>query len=337
MAGSPLAILSVVGARPQFIKAALVSRELEAAGHHEVLIHTGQHYSTTMSDVFFEELNIPEPRFNLRIGSHTHGRQVGHIMIALEDVWDAGRLEPDFLLVYGDTNSTLAGALVGVKRHIVVVHVEAGLRSFNWKMPEEHNRRLTDHCSSLLFCPTDLAVRNLAAEGIVDGVHNVGDVMYDLLLEHKFCTTGVAPLTEIGVTPQGYRLVTIHREENTDNPRRLVELCDRVMETRNPIVWPVHPRLEGLLPAYVKHDRGIKLIEPLPYKRMLTLIRHARDVMTDSGGVQREAHWLGVPCTVLREETEWDEMPAIPSRSAAQQIVFTMEEWWKAKYQELPI
>jgi len=299
-------VLSVVGARPQFIKAAPVSRELRKE-HEEVLVHTGQHYDYFMSAVFFDELGIPEPDYNLGVGSASHGRQTGEMLIRIEEVLLKER--PDWVLVYGDTNSTLAGALAAAKLHIPVAHVEAGLRSFNREMPEEINRVLTDHVSDLLFCPTETAVRNLAREGITEGVHNVGDVMYDVVLHN----IGIAEqrshiLERLGIEPKAYLLATVHRPQNTDRAENLRSILSAFNALDELIVFPAHPRTSEAIERLGYPLRShIKFIEPVSYLDMLVLEKHARLILTDSGGVQKEAYFFGVPCLTLREETEWVE------------------------------
>ena len=301
-------IASIVGARPQFIKCAPVSRELRKA-HEEILIHTGQHYDHGMSEVFFEELAIPEPDYNLGIGSGTHGHQTGTMLGAIEDV--LVKEEPDVILVYGDTNSTLAGALAAAKLHIPVAHVEAGLRSFDRRMPEEVNRVLTDHASDLLFCPTETAVRNLAAEGITKGVHLVGDVMYDAMNHNRAVAEERSRILEdVGVSPGEYLAVTVHRPSNTDDRDNMAAIIGALGETGMPVVFPVHPRTRRFLGEYGLLERmpgNIRLTEPLGYLDMLHLMVHAEKILTDSGGVQKEAYMLGVPCITLRENTEWVE------------------------------
>lgn len=304
-------VVSIFGARPQFIKATLVSRELRWQ-HTEVLVHTGQHYDDEMSAVFFQELEIPRPDYNLGVGSGSHGWQTGQMLAHVEKVLLAER--PDWVLVYGDTNSTLAGALAAVKLHIPVAHVEAGLRSFNREMPEEHNRVLTDHCADLLFCPTRTAVNNLAKEGITRGVHLVGDVMYDAVLQFgALARERSTILNDLGLTPKRYLLATVHRPYNTDDPERLQSILGAFIKIGEPIVFPVHPRTRrcmaefGLnnLPAF--QCSNVQLVEPVSYLDMLMLEQHARLILTDSGGVQKEAYFFAVPCVTLRPETEWVE------------------------------
>jgi UDP-GlcNAc3NAcA epimerase len=298
--------VSVVGARPQFIKAAPVSRELRKE-HKEISVHTGQHYDYLMSAIFFNELGIPEPDYNLGVGSASHGRQTGEMLIRIEKALLTEK--PDWVLVYGDTNSTLAGALAAAKLHIPVAHVEAGLRSFNREMPEEINRILTDHVSDLLFCPTETAVRNLAREGITKGVHNVGDVMYDAVLHN----IGIAEqrshiLERLGIEPKAYLLATVHRPQNTDRAESLRSILSAFNALDELIVFPAHPRTSEAIERLGYHLRpNVKLIEPVSYLDMLVLEKNARLILTDSGGVQKEAYFFGVPCVTLREETEWVE------------------------------
>lgn len=301
-------IVTIVGARPQFIKAAPVSRAWRQA-NTEILVHTGQHYDDNMSAIFFRELDIPQPDYNLDIGSGPHGRQTGQMLLRIEEVLLAEK--PAAVLVYGDTNSTLAGALAAVKLHIPVAHVEAGLRSFNRQMPEEHNRVLTDHCADLLFCPTQSAVDWLAHEGVSKGVHLVGDVMYDAVLHNaEIAQNGSTILARLQLEPKMYLLATIHRPYNTDIPERLQDILTAFVEVNLPIIFPVHPRtrqyiaklnVEGLAGSQVR------MIEPVGYLDMLRLEKNARLILTDSGGVQKEAYFMEVPCLTLRPETEWVE------------------------------
>jgi UDP-N-acetylglucosamine 2-epimerase len=301
-----------VGARPQFIKAATVSRALKVAGYEEILIHTGQHYDREMSCVFFEELHMPVPAKNLCVGSGPHGKQTGLMLERIEEILLAEK--PDWVIVYGDTNSTLAGALAACKLRIPLAHVEAGLRSFNRDMPEEHNRVLTDHCSDLLLCPTQTAVDNLEREGITNGVRLVGDTMYDAVLQF----IGVARerstiLQNLGLVPKEYLLATVHRPYNTDVPENLLRILSTFLELDTSIIFPVHPRtrqcIAGLNGAINFRDPSckVKLIEPTSYLDMLMLEENAKVILTDSGGMQKEAYFLGVPCVTLRSETEWVE------------------------------
>jgi UDP-GlcNAc3NAcA epimerase len=301
-----LKIATIVGARPQFIKAAPVSRWLRLH-YREILVHTGQHYDYLLSEVFFRELGIPTPDYNLGVGSASHGRQTGEMLARLEEV--LLQEKPDWVVVYGDTNSTLAGALAAAKLHIPVAHVEAGLRSYNRTMPEEINRVLTDHLSSLLFCPTDTAVRNLAREGITQGVYQVGDVMYDVALWGLEMAERKSTILEsLGLKPNGYLLVTIHRPSNTDDPRNLSAIVSALNDVTETVVFPTHPRTQKALKHWGIHpNSNVWLIEPVSYLEMLVLEKNARMILTDSGGVQKEAYILGVPCVTLREETEWVE------------------------------
>lgn len=307
-------IVTVVGARPQFIKAATVSRALAAIdGFTELIVHTGQHYDANMSDVFFEELDIPAPARHLGIGSGTHGAQTGRMLEAVEAVLLEER--PDLLLVYGDTNSTLAGALAATKLHIPVAHVEAGLRSFNRRMPEEVNRVLTDHIGMMLFAPTRTAMTNLAAEGIDENrSYLVGDVMFDAAVFYADKAERESTvLDELGLKEDEYILATAHRAENTDDPVRLDAIFTGLAEAASdlPIVMPLHPRTQAAL----RNDGTlgdaldrIHVIPPAGYLDMVTLESHARLIVTDSGGVQKEAFFYRVPCMTLREETEWVEL-----------------------------
>jgi len=299
-------VVSIVGARPQFIKAAVLSRELRKE-HTEILVHTGQHYDANMSDVFFEELGIPTPEYNLGIGSGSHGQQTGAMLATIEQV--LMKEQPNWVLVYGDTNSTLAGALAAAKQHIKVVHVEAGLRSFNRAMPEEINRVLTDHISDILFCPTQTAVDNLSSEGILRGVHLVGDVMQEAILwaaEQAKTRSGIKE--RLGLKDKNYLLATVHRAENTDNTQRLAGILEAFNSIPEPLVWPVHPRTRKIIEELNWQPAPhVMLIEPVGYLDMACLEKCARLILTDSGGVQKEAMWLGVPCVTLRDETEWIE------------------------------
>lgn len=301
-------IVSVVGARPQFIKCAPVSRALRKH-HEEILVHTGQHYDPEMSDVFFEELDIPKPDYNLGIGSGTQGEQTGKMVIEIEKV--LLKEKPDIVLVYGDTNSTLAGALAASKLHIKVAHVEAGLRSFDRAMPEEINRVITDHISNILFCPTDTAVMNLKNEGITEGVYNVGDVMVDALkYNQKIAEEKSTILQDLNLNPEEFLLATVHRASNTDNKKNLSAIVEAFSDVKETIVFPIHPRTRKCLKEYnlwEKVLKNTKVIPPVGYLDMLKLESNARKILTDSGGVQKEAYMLGVPCITLRDNTEWVE------------------------------
>lgn len=301
-------ILSVVGARPQFIKAAPVGRALEKAGIQEVLLHTGQHYDAAMSDVFFSELGIRKPHYNLGVGSASHATQTAAMLTGIETVLLSDR--PDWLLIYGDTNSTLAGALAAAKLGVPVAHVEAGLRSYNRSMPEEINRIMSDSLSTMLFCPTPTAQSNLAQEGITSGVHIVGDVMYDAVIwaTERAENRGEDILSRLDIHSGKYLLATVHRASNTDDSDKLASIIYALSTCGERVVFPVHPRTRKVL-----HTLSIQLgdnmlpIEPVSYLEMLTLEKHARKILTDSGGVQKEALWLKVPCITMRDETEWVE------------------------------
>jgi UDP-N-acetylglucosamine 2-epimerase len=308
-------LINIVGARPQFIKVGPVLRAIEKHNREhpdrpirEVLVHTGQHYDYEMSKVFFEELELKEPDYHLGVGSGSHAYQTGEMLKRIEEVLLAER--PDWVLVYGDTNSTLAGALAAAKLHIPVAHVEAGLRSFNKRMPEEINRVLADHVSDLLFCPTKTAVENLRREGITEGVHLVGDVMYDSVLYNgELAERRSDILKRLKLKPKGYALATIHRAENTDDSQRL-EAIFRALEQiaqQIPVIVPLHPRTRERLAELGLSPDHVRIIEPVSYLEMLLLERDAKVILTDSGGVQKEAFFFRVPCVTLREETEWVE------------------------------
>ena len=300
-------VVTIVGARPQFIKAAALSRALRKR-HTEVLVHTGQHYDYEMSGVFFDGLDLPKPDVNLEVGSGAHGWQTGRMLEGIEKVLQDHR--PDWLLIYGDTNSTLAGALAAAKLHVRVAHVEAGLRSFNRQMPEEINRVLADHVSDLLFCPSEPAVKNLAAEGITRGVHVVGDVMLDVMHWARKRAEGKleGTLDKFNVKPGKYLLVTVHRSENTDSSERLSAIIDALNALQEPVLFPIHPRSRKMIAAgHYELKPHIRLVDPVGYFEMVLLSGAARMILTDSGGLQKEAYWLGVPCVTLREETEWVE------------------------------
>lgn len=299
-----MTVLTVVGARPQFIKAAAVSRVLRRSVT-ERLLHTGQHYDAAMSDRFFGELDLPAPDYTLGVGSAAHGAQTAAMLCGVESVLLRDR--PDRVLVYGDTNSTIAGALAAAKLGIPVVHVEAGLRSFDRSMPEELNRVVTDHLASLLCCPGPRSVENLAAEGIVAGVHETGDVMLDLLDAFAPRVTGTI-LGALGLGAGRYLLLTLHRAGNTDDEERLRRILVPFTQADVPVVFPVHPRTRrAIAAAGTRLGGALRLIDPVGYGDMIALQRGARTVFTDSGGVQKEACWLGVPCVTLRRTTEWTE------------------------------
>ncbi|MCS7305977.1 MAG: UDP-N-acetylglucosamine 2-epimerase (non-hydrolyzing) [Thermoguttaceae bacterium] len=327
-------ILTIVGARPQFIKAAVVSRAIAEHNRqkknpfiHEEIVHTGQHYDVRMSQIFFDELGLPPPVVNLGVGSGTHGQMTARMLEKLERLMEANR--PDWVLVYGDTNSTLAGALAAAKLHIPIAHVEAGLRSFNRRMPEEINRVVTDHLAQMHFCPTQSAVENLAREGITKGVFHVGDVMYDAALVFAPIARQKSRILEtLQLRPKQYYLATIHRAENTDQPDRLAGIWEglRRLAKTCPVVVPLHPRTrhalqklglwesadasgntQALRLAAGPSGNGIRVIEPVGFLDMIRLEEAAALILTDSGGVQKEAYFHQVPCVTLRDETEWVE------------------------------
>lgn len=301
-------ILSVVGARPQFIKCAPLSHAIRK-DHKEVLVHTGQHYDPGISEIFFKELNIPKPDYNLCIGSGSHGEQTGKMLTEIEKI--LVNENPDLVLVYGDTNSTLAGALAASKLHIKVAHVEAGLRSFDRNMPEEINRVVTDHISDILFCPTETAVLNLKKEGVTTGIYNVGDIMLDALKYNiKIAEKKSTILEDLDLRPNGYMVATVHRASNTDSLENLNSIISAFLDADVKIVFPVHPRTEKYLKQYELWEKlceKVNVISPLGYLEMLKLMAHSRKILTDSGGIQKEAYMLGIPCITMRENTEWVE------------------------------
>lgn len=307
-----MSVLTVLGARPQFIKAAPVSRRLREAGVREWLLHTGQHYDPSMSGDFFDELDLPAPRWNLEVGSGPPGWQTAQMLSGIEEA--ITQAKPRLVLVYGDTNSTLAGALGAVKAGVPLAHVEAGVRSWNRAMPEEHNRVLTDHCASLCLCPNAGAVENLAAEGIREGVYEVGDPMLSALRAVQ--SRPVALPEGLAKLRGPYAVATVHRPYNTDDPEVLARLIEVLSALPYPVVFPVHPRTRARLGLLSDAACGqlatgnIRLVDPLGHGALITLLAGATMVLTDSGGVQREAYWLAVPCVTLRPETEWPETAA---------------------------
>jgi len=301
--------MSVVGARPQFIKAAPLCRALRAQ-HEEVLVHSGQHYDHSMSEVFFQELGIPKPDYNLGVGSGRHGKQTGEMLGLLEGL--IIEREPDAVLVYGDTNTTLAGGIAASKLGVPVAHVEAGLRSFNRSMPEEINRVLVDHLSGLLLCPSDVARANLAAEGITAGVRVVGDVMLDAVRFFAERVDAEDVLSQFDVEPKAYYLATVHRAATSDDPVRLAAVVAAFSRLDKPVLWAVHPRTKRNLEKYglmgsVEDHENIIAVEPVSYIEAIALTGSSSALLTDSGGMQKEAYFLGIPCVTLREETEWVE------------------------------
>lgn len=300
-------IISVVGARPEFIQATPVSRALRALGHQEFLVHTGQHYDYLMSQTFFDELGIPAPDYNLEVGSGGHGRQTAEILTRLEDV--LLKEQPDLVIVRGDTNSTLAGALAASKLHIPSAHIEAGERSFDRHMPEEINRLVADAVADLHFCASRAAVQRLAAEGITGSVHWAGDVMLDASIQNRPIARNKSDVVKrLGLKQGAYALVTIHRAGNTDDPARLGQIVEALNSVNETVVFPAHPRTRKALEQIaVRLADHVKLIQPVGYFDMMVLEESARLIATDSGGVQREAYFLSRPCLTLRDETEWTE------------------------------
>ena len=299
-------ILSVVGARPQFVKLAPISAAMRGRAEH-LTIHTGQHYDDLMSDVFFRDLGIPTPEVNLEVGSGKHGEQTGRMLERLEVEFE--RLAPDWVLVYGDTNSTVAAALAAVKLHLPVAHLEAGLRSFNRRMPEEHNRVLTDHSADLLLAPTQVAMDHLAREGLADRSVLVGDVMTDVLFSVRDRLLAHSRATTLGLPDRGYILATLHRPDNTDDPDRLREIIDALAGLELPVLLLAHPRLRALADRHtIQLNNGtLRVHEPLPYPELVAAVMRSAAVVTDSGGLQKEAFLLRVPTTTIRPETEWVE------------------------------
>jgi UDP-N-acetylglucosamine 2-epimerase len=299
-------VMTVLGARPQFIKAAPVSRMLRQ-GNDQFLVHTGQHYDDAMSDLFFRQLELPAPDVNLGVGSGSHGAQTGAMLQGIEAA--AVEYGPDWLLVYGDTNSTLAGALVGAKLHIPVAHVEAGLRSYDRRMPEEVNRVVADHVSALLLCPTETAVANLEREGITQGVVLVGDVMLDAFQQNlALAREQTTILADLGLERGRYQLLTVHRAENVDGSEHLERILEGVAASERRVVFPVHPRTRAALTGRgLEAAANVMIVEPVGYLEMLVLEENADAIVTDSGGVQKEAYFAGRPCITLRDRTEWTE------------------------------
>ncbi len=297
-------IVSIIGARPQFIKAATVTREI---GKHddveEILVHTGQHYDKNMSDVFFEELQIPQPKYNLEVGSGTHGAQTAKMLMKIEEV--LLQEKPDWVLVYGDTNSTIAGALAAVKLHIPVAHVEACLRSFNRKMPEEINRITTDHASSLLFTATKKSIMQSAKEGLEEKTVFSGDVMYDSILFYKEFLKNNPDSHSVEGIPEKFYLATVHRPQNTDNPERMKSIFSAFEQLKHPVVLPLHPRTRKIVNEMGLNGDNIVIIPPVSYLEMIKLLNDCEKVLTDSGGLQKEAYFMQKQCITMRDETEW--------------------------------
>jgi len=300
-------ILTIVGARPQFVKAAVVSKAISEIGLNERIIHTGQHYDHQMSAIFWEELNIPLPVANLGVGSGNHGEQTGKMLQKLEAIILNQPEKPIALLVYGDTNSTLAGAIVASKLHIPIIHVEAGLRSYNKKMPEEINRIMTDHVSHILFCSSEKGIKQLAEENITKGVYNVGDVMYDALLTFSDIAKKKFSLSDIvSLANEKFILTTLHRPSNTENLVNLNNILEAFSKIDSPVFWPVHPRIKARIQNFDLPPNLI-LSNPVSYFEMLVLLSNCNKVITDSGGLQKESYWMKKQCITIRDETEWTE------------------------------
>ena len=301
-------ILTIIGARPQFIKAAVLSNEMKKAGVHEEIIHTGQHYDYKMSEVFFKELGLQGATHNLNIGSANHGIQTGEMLIAIEKIILDEKKNIKAILLYGDTNSTLAGAIAASKLQIPIIHVEAGLRSFNRSMPEEINRIITDHLSSLLFCSSNEAKKQLQLEGITEGVFISGDIMLDAFNIYSEIAENTLEISNIlpHDISKNFCLLTIHRPANTDDINKLQEILNALSELTYSIVWPVHPRNKGALKK-LRIPKNISLFEPFSYFEMILILKKAKKVITDSGGVQKESYWAKKPCITIRQETEWVE------------------------------
>ncbi|UFU00038.1 UDP-N-acetylglucosamine 2-epimerase (non-hydrolyzing) [Radiobacillus kanasensis] len=304
-------ILTVVGARPQFIKSSMLSKAIQKNPKiQEIIVHTGQHYDDNMSNVFFEQLHLPKPDYYLGVGSDSHGKQTAHMLMELESIMNS--VTPNIVLVYGDTNSTLAGSMAAAKLHIPIAHVESGLRSYNKKMPEEINRVITDHLSHWLFCPSQSAAENLKKEGITEGVHVTGDIMYDSVLYFKdLALKQSSILQDLTLFNKSYYLATIHRAENTDQPDRLESILQALGQLKTTVVLPLHPRTKSKIEQFnLNHliaSSNMKVIDPLNYFDMLTIASQTELILTDSGGLQKEAYMLQVPCLTLRDETEWIE------------------------------
>jgi UDP-N-acetylglucosamine 2-epimerase len=302
-------VISVVGARPQFVKVYPLVRAMAGLETRHMIVHTGQHYSEGMSKIFFEQFAMPDPDINLNVGSGSHAEQTAKVMTGFEQV--VREVNPKAVVVYGDTNSTLGATLAAVKYYYPLVHIEAGVRQRNRRMPEEINRRMIDVVSDYLACPSDLAVRNLAAEGITDGVSNPGDFMYDsFLLARSAADSQRSILPEYGLTAGNYILSTIHREASTDDPRELIALLDTLGSLGTPVILPMHPRTQNRLRdgGYSTTGRGeLRIIDPVGYLQMVQLLAGAQKVVTDSGGLQKEAYWSGVPCVTMMEDTAWQE------------------------------
>ena len=332
-------LITIIGARPQFVKAAVVARAIHEYNQgnnnkiEEIIVHTNQHYDSNMSDIFFEEMHIPKPNYNLGLGGGQQGAMTGRMLEKIEEI--LLKENPNCVLVYGDTNSTLAGALAAIKLHIPVVHVEAGLRSFNMNMPEEVNRILTDRISSLLLCPTQTAVDNLYAENIKNNVYNVGDVMYDAVLYYGKIAAPSKMVVEL--VKKKYFLATVHRAENTDDINRLKNIIQALSDISKSkeVILPLHPRTKKILDTHNISLHNIRIIEPVGYFDILTLLKNAEGVFTDSGGMQKEAYFFAKPCFTLRDETEWVELVTVGANKLVganyAKIMQAYEEWRPSK------
>ena len=300
-------LVTIIGARPQFVKASVISKALRDAGHTEILVNTGQHYDDNMARIFFEEMGIPKPDYDLGVGSGTHASQTASTLVGIEKILFIEK--PDFIIVFGDTNATVAGALAAAKCHIKIVHIEAGLRSYNRKMPEEINRVVTDVLSDLLFVPTQVAVDNLNREGITSGIYIVGDVMVDALITYtKIAEKKSHVLKELSLEKEKFLLMTIHRPSNADSDERLLSILKEVSRIDLPVIFPVHPRSRTRVEKLISQtDGNIRIIDPVGYLDMMMLEKYASIVITDSGGVQKEAYLHKTPCLTVRGETEWVE------------------------------
>ena len=300
-------IVTIIGARPQFVKASVISKALRQAGHKEILVNTGQHYDDNMARIFFEEMGIPKPDYNLGVGSGSHASQTASSLVGIEEILVAEK--PDFIIVFGDTNATVAGALAAAKLHIKIAHIEAGLRSYNREMPEEINRVVTDVISNLLFVPTQVAQDNLTREGITEGIHIVGDVMVDALITYtKVAEQKSQILDELKLEKKKFLLMTIHRPSNADHDERLLSILKQVSKIDLPVIFPVHPRSRARVEKLISQTEGnIHIIDPVGYLDMMLLEKYASTIITDSGGVQKEAYLHKTPCLTVRGETEWVE------------------------------
>jgi len=300
-------IVTIIGARPQFIKASVISKALRKAGHEEILVNTGQHYDDNMARIFFEEMGIPKPDYDLGVGSGTHASQTAGSLVGIEEILI--KEKPDYIIVFGDTNATVAGALAAAKLHIKIAHIEAGLRSYNRDMPEEINRVVTDVLSDLLFVPTPVAVENLKKEGITSNIHVVGDVMVDsLMIYTRIAEQKSRILDELKLEKDKFLLMTIHRPSNADHDTRLLSILSEASKVDLPVIFPIHPRSRARVEKLISQTSGnIRIIDPVGYLDMMMLEKYSKVIITDSGGVQKEAYMHQTPCLTVRGETEWVE------------------------------